>query len=414
MAFTPFTEGERPSMANFNEKFQQAMAAATEAAFQVGDTLTTARIDLGDKWRLCNGAVFDTLDFPEFRATIAGYPVAKGIGTVNMSSQAGVGIAYYNGTWAIIGYTSDEYNYPYVYVSTNPFGSWTEKQISTTSNMYVRDIACYNGVWVICGNNSSNQPIIYTTTNPLGTWTLKTLSTTAVQLKAIACYEGTWVAIGTTPPFEYNGYIFSTTNPTGSWTMKQFDSEGLSIQYLSYYNGVITISSGSTSRFYVGTDPLGDFMKVELNGTATAIGDVAYYDGRWVMAARINNGSNIFDVSIYTTMDPFGEWVEKQILTSTSYYGSHIACYNGTWVFPLCETGTVTDNMTCITTDPLGEWTQEIYDDRLTGINAVAYHNNIWIASGSYESKMGCRVSNYAVLPTITQDKTYTYIKVKE
>ena len=44
-----------------------ALALITEdgAAFRVGDTLTTVRTNLGDKWLLCNGAVISSTDYPK-------------------------------------------------------------------------------------------------------------------------------------------------------------------------------------------------------------------------------------------------------------------------------------------------------------------------------------------------------------
>lgn len=62
MAFTPFVESDLPSMANFNEKFQEVIE---ETEDKVGDIKTTVRTDLGDDWLLCNGDSVDAEEYPE-------------------------------------------------------------------------------------------------------------------------------------------------------------------------------------------------------------------------------------------------------------------------------------------------------------------------------------------------------------
>ena len=57
-------------------------------AFQVGDTLTTARTNLGDKWLLCNGTQITQTDYPALVGLLGNKPfnwISKGTSTTAIS-----------------------------------------------------------------------------------------------------------------------------------------------------------------------------------------------------------------------------------------------------------------------------------------------------------------------------------------
>lgn len=79
---------------------------------RVGDTLTTIRTDLGDKWLLCNGEGVNASEYPELSEKLNS--------RYNFVENSYVNIKGFDGTY----YAGFNYNYVPVY-STSPAGPWT-------------------------------------------------------------------------------------------------------------------------------------------------------------------------------------------------------------------------------------------------------------------------------------------------
>ena len=116
-------------------------------AFQVGDTLTTARTNLGDKWLLCNGTQITQTDYPALVGLLGAKPfnwTSKGTSTtaninniVNKTTATGdLFLATSNTT------VNSQYN---CYYSTDLL-SW--QSLKTNSKSF--SIWCANGTWIIC------------------------------------------------------------------------------------------------------------------------------------------------------------------------------------------------------------------------------------------------------------------------
>ena len=124
-------------------------------AFQVGDTLTTARTNLGDKWLLCNGTQITQTDYPALVGLLGAKPfnwVSKGASTtanidyiVNKTTATGdLFLARTNTP------VNDYYN---CYYSTDLL-SW---QSLKTSNGQIA-IWCVNGTWIIAYATAIGYP----------------------------------------------------------------------------------------------------------------------------------------------------------------------------------------------------------------------------------------------------------------
>lgn len=117
-------------------------------AFQVGDTLTTARTNLGDKWLLCNGTQITQTDYPALVGLLGNKPfnwISKGTSTtaninyiVNKTTATGDLFLAKSDTRVD---TSDTYK---CYYSTDLL-SWQTLQTSTGQFL----IWCANGTWII-------------------------------------------------------------------------------------------------------------------------------------------------------------------------------------------------------------------------------------------------------------------------
>lgn len=115
-------------------------------AFQVGDTLTTARTNLGNKWLLCNGTQITQTDYPALVGLLGVKPfnwASKGTSTTAnidyiVNKTTATGDLFLARTNTKVG---DYYN---CYYSTDLL-SWQ----SLKTNYYNFNIWCVNGTWII-------------------------------------------------------------------------------------------------------------------------------------------------------------------------------------------------------------------------------------------------------------------------
>ena len=127
-------------------------------AFQVGDTLTTARTNLGDKWLLCNGSQITQADYPALVGLLGAKPfnwISKGTSTtanidyiVNKTTATGDLFLAKSDTPV-----NDRYN---CYYSTDLL-SWQ----SLKDNGYPFYIWCVNGTWFIMFGNTYIYDVYY-------------------------------------------------------------------------------------------------------------------------------------------------------------------------------------------------------------------------------------------------------------
>ena len=123
-------------------------------AFQIGDTLTTARTNLGDKWLLCNGKQITQTDYP----VLVGLLGAKPFNWASKGTSTTVGIDNIVNKTTATGdlflatsrrSESDRYRY-YCSYSTDLL-SWQSLQ-SSNHEFY---IWCVNGTWIVSPNGGA-------------------------------------------------------------------------------------------------------------------------------------------------------------------------------------------------------------------------------------------------------------------
>ena len=134
-------------------------------AFQVGDTLTTARTNLGDKWLLCNGTQITQTDYP----ALVGLLGAKPFNWISKGTSTTANIDYIvNKTTAtgdlFLARTNTPVNDIYSCYYSTDLLSWQ----SLKTNSYPFDIWCVNGTWFIAYATAlgyPNKPYYYSGEN---------------------------------------------------------------------------------------------------------------------------------------------------------------------------------------------------------------------------------------------------------
>lgn len=115
-------------------------------AFQIGDTLTTARTNLGDKWLLCNGKQITQTDYPVLVGLLGAKPfgwVSKGTSTTaNINNIVNKTTA--TGDLFLAKSDTEVQNSYHCYYSTDLL-SW--QSLKTSDRKF--SIWCLNGTWII-------------------------------------------------------------------------------------------------------------------------------------------------------------------------------------------------------------------------------------------------------------------------
>lgn len=383
---------------------------------KVGDTLSTLRTDLGDKWLLCNGAEVDKTTYPSLYDLSS---VNKSDATVRSFGDP-YDIASDETTYVMCGYDRSALKalIGYTVNPTENSSAWTYVNLGGIANWEATRIMVRNGVWVAVGysmDNESYLPVIATTTNPAGDWTVQTISSQKCQLTGLVYAFGKWITAGSTGNGS-NTRIFTTANPMNSWAETVINTENdnfkledlafngatlCAIGYGYYNNNPYALVKDSSSGPWV-LKKLSDTLYFHLNS-------ITYADGKWVAAGQYMSYKYI---GIYVSLD-LNTWQFKEY-RSVAYYGAFIEYWNGSWYVGYSSSQTGYPYM-ITTTDPLEDW-EEItltnYDDNVLGVSAAG---NYLFALGRDHSDSSARlITLLKKLPQISVNGVYTYIKAKE
>lgn len=385
---------------------------------QIGDTLTTARTDLGEKWLLCNGANAHTDRYPQLRAlmpntalqemssTLFGnvYDVkyANGVwvaacgnyiatapaleGPWSFTSVSGAYAIANDGTkWVVVGYNSTD-DKVFVYISTDPAsGNWSKKIVSNIDYVY-EAIAHDNGTWVTVGyERNHNYGGIYVTQDPAGAWTSK--SGFSPRMKDVICANGIWAATGykyISPT--YNPSVSVSTDGGETWTAYQITTDvNIRGARLLYAQGKwillcdiddIADSPGACGYIFTADDPTGAWTRIDalanMIGTSLIAMTGFEFTGDTYYAAGYNGSLSALGVHIFSAKSLSGPWSEEVLSPDLHATGGRITAVNGHFF------------MGCAPKDSSGNYHRNIATDALFP------------------------------LPAESHDKLYTYIKAKE
>lgn len=359
--------------------------ALSAVNYQIGDTLTTARTDLGDSWLLCNGATISVNDYPKLNILP---PQFSGVWDSQTAEKKVARIRYVNGYFVMFGSGS----HGGIYYTQDPSLGWTKMDLNP---YYAYDIAYGNGYFVIIYRASSSAIYgvyytsslslsgeSYTSSQRIGesisfgdgyfvtvggsaksfyasdptsssNWTQTTGISTSNDFTDIAYGNGFFVAI------DDQSHVFYKSSPTGSWTQYGVNSKKfLSVKFL---NGSFFICSANGTYYTQDPSSSGNWTLLSTLSPEAGQNDITFGGGYYVAIASGQNSK----IGIYYSKSLTEEFVLNPSLGNSSSYNT-LAFGNGIFV---------------------------------TGSDTTT---TVYFASGSKVS-----------LPQISLDKTYTYIKAK-
>ena len=287
-------------------------------AFQVGDTLTTARTNLGNKWLLCNGTQITQTDYPALVGLLGAKPfnwISKGTSTtanidyiVNKTTATGdlflaksdtpvnnkyscyystdllswqslntsdgkILIWCVNGTWVIaystaIGYPNKAYYYSGENMNFSNF-------VKINGISLLSGVAYWNGKYYLNGSDTSlersnSSMFIYTDLSQIPTILHLNIDYTG-QLGVLP--DGVAFCYGGTPAYsQYGIVVVDAQNSVSiySGTLTDYDASTTSIQYFNGYYYMTTYKNTSpsvTHTLFRSTTLNGSYSKVKYNNT---------------------------------------------------------------------------------------------------------------------------------------------------
>ena len=371
-------------------------------AFQVGDTLTTARTNLGDKWLLCNGTQITQADYPALVGLLGAKPfnwISKGTSTtanidyiVNKTTATGDLFLAKSDTPV-----NDMYN---CYYSTDLL-SW--QSLKTSGGKF--SIWCVNGTWIIAYATaiaSPNKASYYSGEN-MNFNNFVTINGIS-SLSGVAYWNGKYYLNGSDTSLERsNSSMFIYTDLSQTPTILHLNigargqlgvlPEGVAFCYgggpaQSQYGIVVVDAQNSVSTYSV--------TLTDYNAPATSI---QYFNGYYYITTYKNTSPTI----------------THTLFRSTTLNGSYSkVMYNGTEEVTATNI-TITDNYLITDTGYYIDKENNVYkqanpitatvpilvskDKYYTMVNTTAYQSNIAASAN---------------LPKVsTASGLYTYIKAK-
>lgn len=397
---------------------------------QIGDTLTTARNDLGSNWLLCNGDLVSKEQYPELWDVLSKSQEAEGIGATyqeindtvsSKSNQYCNGIAYGNGYWVIC-VSHDGREDLSVYYSTDKV-SWTYKLISSgRQNSSAYRIRFVNGYFVICAGISGGATILYTK-DPSSNWSY-TDHPLSKYFVDIAYADGVFVIASKN--YTNNGFsiCYSTdiTADPNNWVTVPVDNGSYANPHSVYFvNGYWVVCGATTNNdgeICYTQDYRGTWTKKNLSNNSNGVQGVLYSNGQYIVYGMYSNAISIWFGDSLDTLKiksiQSGSITDSYFYDGVSYAGitllvaspDGLSSGSSSKVFYLYNAVTPESEVPFIDVD-----------------NISAYY----IANNSNEYIIGCGDQYNPIaaievwdkklmqkLPTITNDLTYTYIKARK
>lgn len=425
-----------------------------KVGFQVGDTLSTVRTDLGDKWLLCNGEESDTELYPDLAQMIKPsllYGPYESFVAVSQDSPdyfvSKSPLFYINGYY-IFGGINSYYGSSCIAYSQSADGPWTVKKLwdggsgaSAYNNLQgVTKVIYANGNYIAIGMSSDDTgtviKVAYSATID-GDWTAVNAYNSGSRRGScpedIIYADGKYVICGTVRIRSYyNAAILHSTKLSGPWTYEEMiesNSDGSRLYCIRQLNGYLVAVGQDSSEnkaviLYTNSSNLSksNWTTVHIE-EGMRLRDVQYIDGKYIV---VN-----YDSNLYTSESLDGPW-EESTHSLAGLFASNSTnnfLYNEDLYIVAGKSRDNPGNAVVAFAETLdGEWKKEVIDtfdivsDRFFDI---AFSNNTYFISikrtsaeqnlSDFSSSRICMTNNKKFqLPEISIDGVYTYIKAKE
>lgn len=389
--------------------------------FQVGDTLTTARTNLGDKWLLCNGQQVTQAEYPELAALFDVKPLdwAKK-GTVKLSSTSSVDIA------SIISIASDgSASSETVGIGYNTVASSSAESVYSTTfiknfdsgsslgTVAWKNVEFINDNWFMYNFDESTQIVYSSKDNPTNTTNFASFAA-KVNIQSIVYSNGKYF-VSTSGSTNFRGvHIYNGLNDSSPLFVSTPYFNVLS----PYEDGVImykespyTSDSGNTPFIYVHSDSITEDITINMLSGSRRIIYITQFNGKYYM-----NGSDWiarYDTLTGTPVKIFTTPAITNVLDMGTYTARRPVTNGEILVF---SNGYYMDK-----SEQFHKWNNDVF----SGVTKSIVGSNVsfdgtrfyWTKqTGDNSNTFDVYYSNSSpsfVLPTISSDKTYTYIKAK-
>ena len=397
---------------------------AFRSIYKVGDTKTTARTDLGEKWLLCNGALLLASEYPALWSKLSASLEWKNLVDLNGIATDPPNCVYptYNNKVCILKIAFEQ-NYAYIYDPDTD--SLTSVTIPTNVEM-VAGVDWNGSQWVLGGFSSmSNYDLRVFTSNDLQTWTqiISVKPQTYLPNHNPQRAETRFLYDGTAYRFlcarqGYNAAYLHTITTTGELTSGSADYDSgypiprmvlgednlLCVNYRIY-------TSGSTSPSFSISDPDARkgtpfYAKKYAENSYFLVSQTKNTDSGVAMAF-LNSGTS--EVTYENFFVSEGQVNPCMVFSDTSAEEYVVIAYRTT-------SGEVYELRLAMDDDPTNS-----VNYKNEGISDVAVPESVMtgpdggvysLEFSPYEVKVIS--STYKFLPLISQSNTYTYIKTEE
>ena len=411
--------------------------------YKVGDTLTTARTDLGSKWLLCNGDVLDRDLYPELAnlfpnsVDITGewntQTIGNTSGVVGHGDSNSYSMIHVNGYY-ILGYGNS------IFYASNLAGPWTKKIVAESAD-YIFNVLYQNGKYYAFGDYHTDHPVVASATDIGGEWSGNVLSDTVPQHKAYRAFKafmasdnyyiGSAYSTGSAGPPQGDIKILYTTDLDSTWTLKTIDSctvgeetiATYEIGCMMYVNDLyIAFAAGNSGEYGNGkfinvlytSNPTGSWSKYTISsdpgGTTVYLRNMYcfYVDNRYILFDENNR--------VYYADNLGGPWSSKIINTANSNFKICGVCYND-GLFTIV--GDVDSSCIVMQSSSIdGPWTTKNVTSSGTTRFIKVFDGSYVFNDADYTNDTLSIVytsPGEITLPSISlSDKTYTYIRAKE
>lgn len=385
------------------------------AGFAVGDTLTTRRQNLGDKWLLCNGATMQAEQYPELSQLFQDIDLTKS-GTFT-SVDTGMSYSQTNNRrykkvgdyWVITANIAGSYQGIAAYYSATPkdSSSWQPLTISIVGIARpIKDICYYQGKYVAVRGDLA----IYYSDTIDGTYTAVNSGVSGGDGFDFVATDGTrvfasrkWSNSGS-----YSSLVRWTSNLFGSATFK--DATGYDLRrsgnkiywepsgYQSTTTGLRVYNESTDS--WVNAKAFASDQEKQI----TSVSGPVYVNGKYYAALGTKNQSGNTDHAIYSSDDGV---TFNYVGGNTQYIycaiDNTLVATSG-FLYKIENSGNVSTIGT-LGVSPLGF-------ENFDGMNSsdIAF---VCTQGSNTTVQISWVNSSQFVLPSISLDKTYTYIKAK-
>ena len=400
--------------------------------YQVGDILTTARTNLGDRWALCNGTTIDPEQYPNIHSLLYGetIDVSTSLNVSNMTGANSSGIVVLPDNTCVMlvagSYYSGDYNYSFYRLkySSTPSHVWydgslsmdcdTNGQMSYTNS----ELIIPAGITV---NNEKKWAIYYcsSTVSPTAAWTHRIVIDSRSgydSISNVVYFNGKYIFA--LKEYSYKQIaIYSSSSLAGTWskvaTISNIDGmNGL----LSVVNNQLTLcisiyesSRSSVSGLIYSPDGT-NWTKIKLSNAAYSkvVGNaITYLNGSYIISGG-TYANDSWKGAVFMSTSLNGNWDAYNISSAiTDPIITPVIYANGKY-YTAGRNGSSSISTLNTANSPAGPWTAlSPYVSDLCRDMIADQVGNIIMATGRYVTTLG------SWLPLISPDKSYAYIKIK-